>query len=278
MALKKMSPFVKWAGGKKQLIEKIRDRIPSEYNTYYEPFVGGGAVLFELRPKKAVINDVNEQLINIYRQLKAEPFAVIREIKNMDQQVCNKELYLSVREKYNQKIQNHELDVECAGMMIWLNKHCFNGLYRVNNKGFFNVPYNNRKLGSSIDETNIMNIGYFLRDADVDIRCEDFEKTCEKIKKGDFVYFDSPYIPVSVTASFTDYTKDGFTYDDHIRLAKLFKRLDSKGVKCMLSNNDVTLVYELYNGYNIEQVDVKRNINSIVNKRVGKEVIIRNYD
>lgn len=278
MAFKKMGPFVKWAGGKKQLLGKLWERTPNKFDTYYEPFIGGGAVLFELKPDKAVINDVNEQLMNVYMQLKADPRAVIRAVNRIDEQVCNKEFYLKMREQYNQKIQRHELDAECAGMMIWINKHCFNGLYRVNNKGLFNVPYNNKELGKSIDEANLMSIGYYLQEADVDIRCEDFEKTCERVKENDFVYFDSPYIPVSATASFTDYTKDGFTYDDHVRLAELFKKLDSKGVKVMLSNHNVDLVYELYDGFNIEPVDVKRNINSDASKRVGKEVIIRNYD
>ena len=273
-----MGPFVKWAGGKKQLLGKLWERTPNKFDTYYEPFIGGGAMLFELKPQKAVINDVNEQLINVYRQLKADPRAVIRAVNRIDEQVCNKDFYLAMREQYNQKIQKHELDAECAGMMIWINKHCFNGLYRVNNKGLFNVPYNNKELGKSIDEANLMSIGYYLQEADVDIRCEDFEKTCEGVKENDFVYFDSPYIPVSATASFTDYTKDGFTYDDHVRLSELFKRLDAKGVKVMLSNHNVDLVYELYDGYNIEQIDVKRNINSDASKRVGKEVIIRNYE
>lgn len=278
MAFKKMGPFVKWAGGKTQLLEKLYNRTPDSYGTYYEPFIGGGAVLLGVKPKKAVINDVNEQLINVYRQLKADPRAVIKAVKAIDEQVCNKEFYLLMRQKYNEKIQKKELDAECAGMMIWINKHCFNGLYRVNNKGLFNVPYNNKELGKSIDEANLMSIGYYLKESDVDIRCEDFEKACENVVANDFVYFDSPYIPVSETASFTDYTKDGFSYDDHVRLAELFKRLDAKGAKVMLSNHNVDLVYELYDGYNIEAVDVKRMINSDASKRTGKEVIIRNYE
>ncbi len=277
MALKKMGPFVKWAGGKKQLLEKIRQRVPDSYGTYYEPFVGGGAVLFDLKPQKAVINDVNEQLINVYRQLKKNPREVISIINDYDNMACNKELYLKMREKYNQKIQQGVLDAECAGLMIWINKHCFNGLYRVNNKGLFNVPYNNKATGKSIDELNLMSIGFFLLESDVEIHCSDFEKVCENVKAGDFVYFDSPYLPVSETAYFTDYTKDGFSMEDHKRLAMLFRRLDALGAKVMLSNHNVDLVYELYDGYKIEAVDVRRSINSDASKRVGKEVIITNY-
>lgn len=278
MSFKKMGPFVKWAGGKGQLLERIQMRTPNSYGTYYEPFIGGGAVLLGVKPKKAVINDTNEQLINVYRQLKADPRAVIRAVNELDQAgKCDKDFYLEIRARYNEKISNHELDAECAGLMIWINKHCFNGLYRVNSKGLFNVPYNNKQLGKSIDEANLMSIGYYLEHSQVDILCDDFEVACEQVKKGDFVYFDSPYVPVSETASFTDYTKDGFSLEDHKRLAELFKRLDGIGAKVMLSNHDVELVHELYDGYNIECVDVKRNINSDAKKRVGKEVIITNY-
>ncbi|MBD5487204.1 MAG: DNA adenine methylase [Lachnospiraceae bacterium] len=278
MAFKKMGPFVKWAGGKNQLLDKLHNRVPNSYGTYYEPFIGGGALLLNERPKKAIISDVNEQLINIYLQLKADPRAVIREVKRLDEGICDKDYYLVTREAYNKKIQAHELDAECAALMIWINKHCFNGLYRVNGKGLFNVPYNNKQTGNSIDEANLMSIGYFLKNSNVDILCQDFEITCDSAQAGDFVYFDSPYIPVSETANFTDYTKDGFTYEDHVRLAELYKRLADRGVKVMLSNHDVPLVYELYDGFKIENVDVRRSINSDAKKRVGKEVIITNYE
>ena len=224
MAFKKMGPFVKWAGGKNQLIDKLHDRVPNTYGTYFEPFIGGGALLLNERPERVVISDVNEQLINIYLQLQADPRAVIREVNRLDEGSCDKDYYLATREAYNKKIQAHELDAECAALMIWINKHCFNGLYRVNGKGLFNVPYNNKQTGKSIDEANLMSIGYFLEHSHVEILCQDFEKTCESAQAGDFVYFDSPYIPVSETANFTDYTKDGFTYEDHVRLAELYKR------------------------------------------------------
>ena len=151
--------------------------------------------------------------------------------------------------KYNEKITNNELDVECAALMIWINKHCFNGLYRVNNKGLFNVPYNNKQTGKSMDEVNLVNIGYYLSENKIDIRCQDFEELCEECKAGDFVYFDSPYLPESETAYFTDYTKDGFGKEDHERLAKLYRLLDSKGVMVMLSNNNVPLAHQLYEGF-----------------------------
>lgn len=278
MTSKKMGPFVKWAGGKKQLLEKLHERIPTSYERYYEPFIGGAALLLNETPSIAIVSDVNEQLINVYRQLKQDPMAVIREIHKLDEPPCSKEYYLSIRTAYNKKIQLHELDAECAGMMIWINKHCFNGLYRVNKKGLFNVPYNNNETGNSMDENNLINIGSYLKEADVQIICGDFEATCADIKAGDFVYFDSPYIPINQTANFTDYTKDGFSYQDHKRLAELFRRLDSLGAKVMLSNHNVDLVHELYAGFKIEAIDVRRSINRDATKRVGKEVIITNYE
>lgn len=272
------SPFVKWAGGKGQLLDKLKDRVPSTYGTYYEPFIGGGALFLELKPQRAVINDINEQLINIYRQLKIEPRNIIRAVRKIEETPCNKDYYLAMRERYNKKIADKELDAECSALMIWINKHCFNGLYRVNGKGLFNVPYNNNDRANSIDDVNLINIGYYLSTHNVGIECMDFEELCKDVKKGDFVYFDSPYVPVSETASFTDYTKDGFTLADHERLAELFKRLDSIGAKVMLSNHNVPLVHELYKGYYIEEIDVRRNINSNAKKRTGKELIITNYD
>lgn len=278
MAKTKMSPFVKWAGGKTQLLEKLQERAPASFETYYEPFVGGGAALLDLQPGKAVVNDVNEQLLNIYIQLKLDAEAVIAAVNAYDAAACDKDYYMSVRKAYNQKITAHELDAECAAMMIWINKHCFNGLYRVNSRGLFNVPYNNRKSGSSIDAENLRAIGRYLREAEIEIRHGDFEAACAAAKAGDFVYFDSPYVPVSETANFTDYTKDGFSLDDHGRLARLFRRLDCMGVQLMLSNHDVPLVHELYQGFKIDVIDVRRSINCDASKRVGREVIITNFD
>ena len=229
-----MEPFVKWAGGKRQLWNRIWDRTPNKFDTYYEPFVGGGAVLLNLQPAKAVISDTNEQLINVYRQLQKDARAVICKIKDLDKQICDQEYYLSLRAEYNEKIANRELDADCAAYMIWINKHCFNGLYRVNTKGLFNVPWNKKETGSSMDEDNLLAIGNYLKNNDINILCDDFENACKSIKEDDFVYFDSPYVPVSVTASFTDYTKDGFTYEDHVRLAGLYKKLSEKNVIAML--------------------------------------------
>lgn len=273
----KTKPFVKWVGGKRQLLSQLESRMPNIYNKYYEPFIGGGALLFDVQPRNAVINDINGQLLNEYQQLKVNPENVIMTIEKLDNIPCSKERYYLLRNRYNEKIQAKELDAECAALMIWLNKHCFNGLYRVNSKGLFNVPYNNRVNGTSIEAENLRNIGTYLKACAVEIREGDFEKACEDVQAGDFVYFDSPYVPVSKTANFTDYTKNGFTLEDHKRLAALFKRLDNLGANLLLSNNDVPIVHELYEGYKIESVGVRRGINSVASKRTGKEVIVTNY-
>lgn len=272
-----MVPFVKWAGGKRQLLDRLDEHLPAHYNRYFEPFVGGGALFLHLQPANAVINDINSQLLNVYQQLRDNADNVIEALKAFDEVNCDKEHYLDMRAQYNNKITNNELDAECAALMIWINKHCFNGLYRVNSKGLFNVPYNNKVNGPSMDEQNLRDIARLLNENNIEIREGDFETACEDIQPGDFVYFDSPYVPVSSTASFTDYTKDGFTYDDHVRLAKLYRRLSGMGVYTMLSNHDVDLVHRLYAGFNIIPTSVKRSINSNASKRTGKEVIITNY-
>ncbi len=272
-----MTPVLKWAGGKGQLLDAIHARMPDSYRNYYEPFLGGGAVFFSLAPKRAFVNDINEQLINLYRQLKAAPVAVVDMIEKLDAVPCDKAFYLDVRERYNLKISRRELDAECAALMVWTNKRCFNGLYRVNSKGLFNVPYNNRTNVRSISRKNALSIGSFLQSADISFSCGDFETACRNVSAGDFVYFDSPYAPVGDRASFTSYAKGGFTREDHERLAALFRRLDAIGAKLMLSNHDAPLVRRLYDGFSIQSLPVKRLINCDGKKRTGQEVLVTNY-
>ena len=274
----KTKPPIRWVGGKRKLLEQLKSKMPDTYNRYYEPFIGGGALFFDVQPENAVINDVNQQLLNVYHQLKINPEAVIVAIEELNKVPCDKERYYLVRECYNKKIQAQELDVQCAALMIWINMHCFNALYRVNKKGLFNVSYNNKVTCASFEVENLRNIGTYLQNSNVEIREGDFEKACEDVQPGDFVYFDSPYAPLNATETFTQYTKDGFGLEDHKRLADLFRRLDSLGAKLLLSNHDGELVRELYKGYKIESVDVQRMICSIASKRTTvKEVIITNY-
>lgn len=275
--MSELKPIIKWAGGKTQLLPILKSNLPSSYNTYYEPFIGGASLLFSLQPKRAIINDINPQLINLYKRVKNDVNSLIQKIENYDMVPSSKDFYLGQRELYNEKIKNNILDLESASLFLWLNKHCFNGLYRENSKGLFNVPYNNRNTGISIDVSNIKAISSFFNTCDITLLNQDFESVCVSVKKEDFVYFDSPYIPESSTANFTSYTKSGFSIDDHIRLSTLFKSLDSIGAKLMLSNNDVPLIYDLYRNYNIKSFEVKRMINRDSTKRKGKEVLITNY-
>lgn len=271
------APFVKWAGGKRQLLPQIKERMPQEYNNYYEPFVGGGAVTFELQPANALINDINKSLINAYKQICNAPDEFLKSVKRLDTGIWEdgKEYYYSLREYYNNKMIRAEYDVELAALFVFINKHCFNGLYRVNGKGLFNVPYNNSRR-ASVDEAVIMDVSEYLQG--VAIIEGDFEAACTGAKKGDFVFIDSPYAPLNPT-SFESYTKEGFDIESHIRLAKLYDELTARGCYCMLTNHNTELINELYGskGYKMDVISVKRMINSDASNRVGEEVIICNY-
>ena len=277
MSNSNIMPFVKWAGGKRQLLSQIKERMPEKYNNYFEPFVGGGAVTFELLPANAQINDINKALINAYRRICEVPEDFIKAINRLDNEMWEdgKKYYYSLREQYNDKLMKAEFDVELAALFVFINKHCFNGLYRVNGKGMFNVPYNNsRRL--SIDEDNIMSVSKYL--SSVTIKEGDFEDACSDAKKGDFVFIDSPYAPLNPT-SFESYTKEGFDIESHKRLSKLYDELTARGCYCMLTNHNTDLINELYGnkGYKIDVVSVKRMINSDASNRVGEEVVICNY-
>lgn len=277
MSNSSVAPFVKWAGGKRQLIPQIRERMPEKYNDYYEPFVGGGAVIFDLLPTNALINDINKALINTYRTICNEPDAFLKEVNRLDNDMWEdgKKYYYSIREHYNDKLMRSEYDVELAALFVFINKHCFNGLYRVNSKGLFNVPYNNSRR-VSVDEDVIIATSEYLRG--VTIIDGDFEQSCKNAKKGDFVFIDSPYAPLN-PASFESYTKEGFDIESHKRLAKLYDELTARGCYCMLTNHNTELINELYGNkdYKIDVVSVKRMINSDASNRVGEEVIICNY-
>ena len=275
----KISPFLKWVGGKTQLLEKIKSLAPTDYNTYYEPFIGGGAVLFGLMPKIAVINDKNTALINTYRQIKTNPKDIIELVNNHDSLVSKhgKDYYYEARNQFNHKLSYNLYDIECAALFVFINKHSFNGLYRVNKQGLFNVPYNNASNIKSIDEANIMNISEYLQT--VEIRNGDFEDSLSDVSEYDFVFIDSPYTVLSKT-SFTDYTKDGFSIEDHIRVSALIDRLTYKGVYVISTNHNTGIIKSLYDnkGYIMEEVSVKRYINSDASNRVGEEIIIRNFE
>ena len=270
-------PFVKWAGGKRQLLSKIQERIPENYNHYFEPFVGGGAVFFGTQPSKALINDINKALINTYQRICDSPKEFLSEVNKIDSEMWEdgKQYYYTIREHYNDKLMKSEYDVELAALFVFLNKHCFNGLYRVNGKGLFNVPYNNSRR-VSVNGYSIIEISKYLQG--ITIIDGDFEDACRDARKGDFVFLDSPYAPLNPT-SFESYTKEGFDIESHKRLAELYDELTTRGCYCMLTNHNTDLINELYGnkGYKIDVVSVRRMINSDASNRVGEEVIICNY-
>ena len=275
----KGKPFVKWAGGKRQIIDKLMMYAPYEYDTYFEPFVGGGALLFELSPKKAVINDYNDELMNVFRCIKDEnKFMKMCSELNHHEANHSEEYYYEIRNKDRDKTKFSKItDYKRAARTIYLNKACFNGLYRVNSKNEFNVPFNRKKQVNTYDGQNLGIIHSYLNFNDITILNVDFEEAVKSAKKGDFIYFDPPYD--SETSTFNSYTENGFGKEEQIRLSKVFKELDERGCYVMLSNHNTTLINELYKGYYIHLIEAKRNINANGRKR-GKveEVIITNYE
>lgn len=273
-------PFIKWAGGKRQLLPQIKELMPAEYNKYFEPFVGGGALFFELQPKKAVINDTNTALINVYKQVKEHPNDVILSINactkkynNLTSDEERRKFYYDFRETLNWSITEGFFEPIVVAIFIVLNKLGYNGLYRVNSKGQYNVPWNKKKqLELSKEEyiNNLLNVSKALKNTT--ILNLDFEESLKGVRKGDFVFFDSPYYD-----TFDTYQKGGFSEENHIRLARLYKKLSDRGVYCMLTNSNTKFIKDLYKGYNIKVIDVKRMINCDGKSRVGQEVIITNY-
>lgn len=277
---KRIKPILKWAGGKRQLLSKIVPDIEqnlTDESTYFEPFLGGAAVLFSLQPKKAIVNDYNQELINMYKTVKDYPNELIHELKKHKN---TKDHFYETRKLDRKECFRKMSSPMVAARMIYLNKTCFNGLYRVNSKGHFNVPFANNKNPLIVDTATIKGVSNYFKNNDIYFLNLDFEKAVETAKKGDYVYFDPPYIPLSSTASFTSYTKKSFNMKDQIRLRDLAKRLKIKGVNFTISNSDTKEVRELYSDENyffIETVSVSRNINSNAKKRNGvTEVLIRN--
>lgn len=274
---KPVQPFVKWAGGKRQLLSEISARLPKVYKNYFEPFVGGGALFFNLAPQNATINDINSALINAYQQIRDNPASVIAALEKVDAAHENstdpKAYYYDMREQYNLRLSTKTYDAQTAALLIFVNKHCFNGLYRVNAKGQFNVPFNG-SVRNSFSEENIYASSRLLENTN--IISGDFEAACAGAEAGDFIFFDSPYAPLNPT-SFEAYTKEGFSKEEHIRLANLFNRLSEAGCYCMLTNHDTPFIRELYAAYTIETISVHRFINSDATNRKGVELIIKNY-
>lgn len=274
-----IAPLIKWAGGKRQLRTQLIDRLPDGWGTYYEPFIGGGALLVELanlhRLFGAVIGDKNPELVNLYTVVKSDPEALLTELS--DEKFRNDEhSFNHLRAEFNLLIGTKKHAVERAALLVYLNKHSYNGLWRVNRKGKYNVPFGRHTRLTLPAAQSIERFSRMLQD--VMIRHADFERIVQKARAGDFVYFDPPYHPLSKTAGFTDYTTGGFTFDDQERLARLFRKLSGRGVWLMLSNSKCPEVEALYEGFTIHTVGAKRYINCNGRKRSGAfEIIVTNY-
>ncbi|MBF0819047.1 DNA adenine methylase [Streptococcus acidominimus] len=275
---KNLQPFTKWTGGKRQLLSTIKSLMPDSYNNYFEPFVGGGALFFELSPQTACINDFNSELINCYQQIKDNPTELI-DLLMKHQRNNSKDYYLDLRSvDRDERIYSMSATERAARIMYMLRVN-FNGLYRVNSKNQFNVPYGRYKNPKIVDDTLILAISDYLNKNKIQILNSDFEEAVKFVKSGDFVYFDPPYIPLSETSAFTSYTHEGFSYEDQIRLRDTFKALSEKRAFVMLSNSSSPLVEELYKDFYIHKVEAIRT-NGAKSSSRGKisEIIVTNYE
>lgn len=273
-----LQPFTKWTGGKRQLLGELRSYMPETYGRYFEPFVGGGALFFDLAPEKAVINDFNEELINTYLQIKNNPAELI-DLLIKHKENNSKDYYLKLRSADRDGRISRMTGVERAARILYMLRVDFNGLYRVNSKNQFNVPYGRYKNPKIVDVDLLHQISNYLNENDVEILQTDFADAVEDAQTGDFVYFDPPYIPLNETSSFTSYTHEGFSYEEQIRLRDTFKELTDRGVYAMLSNSSSHLVEELYQEFNIHYVEATRT-NGAKSSSRGKisEIIVTNYE
>jgi DNA adenine methylase len=265
-------PFLKWAGGKQQLMESILAKKPASFSRFVEPMVGGGAVLFSLAPERALINDLNEELISAYLQVKESPAEVHEQLMLLAQ---DSETYYRLRRSDRDEGLNTWPAAKRAARTIYLNKLGYNGLYRVNSSGQFNVPYSKRsnvrfELSEILESSRIL--------ANCEITNGTYLDVLERLDENDWVYFDPPYLPITETSKFTEYTSGGFHWDDHVRLKEACDNLNARGIKFLLSNSHAVQILNLYSEYNISVVFARRNINSDSSKR-GRipEVLISNY-
>lgn len=279
-----LKPFIKWAGGKRQLLPEITKRLPDNFNNYYEPFVGGGALFMHLAKNRTIINDTSKELMDSYRCIKKNPRKLIKELDIHYQNHLRTKTpldYFELVKFWDRKeTWNNENEFIKSARLIYLNKTCFNGLYRVNKQGLFNTPYNQKdNLANLYDRENILNIHNFLKTSRVKILNVDFEKACSTAKIGDFIFFDPPYDNLTEeNKTFNGYSKEQFTRSDQIRLRDLAVELKNKGCYVMLTNHNTTFINDLYKDeFYFHVVEAKRSINANGKKRIGEEMIICSY-
>lgn len=269
-----LAPIVKWAGGKAKLLPEIEARMPTVYRRYFEPFFGGGALYFRIAPRVAIINDWNRDLVNVYRCVAWNVEAVIRRLRDHEGR-HGRDHYYATREAWNDRDRTWG-DVDRAAAFIYLNKTCFNGLWRVNRSGGFNVPMGRYKNPPILRPERLRAAGAQLRHAE--IHTGDYRDAVERAEAGDFLYFDPPYQPLTKTSNFVSYTEKNFGEDEQRNLANVARSLDARGCSVMLSNSDTPFIRKLYRGFKIEKVMCPRAINSKASSRGAvAEVLIRNY-
>ncbi len=273
---KLVAPVVKWVGGKRQLLDEITSLLPKRITSYCEPFLGGGAVLFSIQPSKAIVNDLNGDLIAVYEIIRDDVESLITDLRKHEN---TSEYFYAIRDLDRDKEAYQAMSkVECASRLIYLNKTCFNGLFRVNSSGEFNSPFGHYKNPNIVNEPVLRAVSKYFSSGNITFCNEDFAVTLSRVGKGGFVYLDPPYDPVSDTASFTGYNKGGFDRNEQIRLKQCCDELTQRGIKFLLSNSATEFIKELYKDYNISIVQAKRAINSDASKRGSiEEVLIRNY-
>jgi len=261
-------PILKWVGGKTQMINELIKKTPKNYNRYIEPFFGGGALFFYLKPIDAIISDSNPELVNLYISIRDNVDRVISLLKDYEKRNTPSEFY-EIRQLHWQSLDKND----AAARTIYLNKTCFNGLYRVNKKGQFNVPYGKYKNPNICDEVNLRNVSFELRNTKI-LEGDYKEVLRRNACEGDFIFLDPPYLPISTFSDFKRYTKEQFYEEDHQELAAMVHALVNKGCHVIHTNSNHPLVHELYKGYQIQIVNTKRNINSDGAKRNGEDVIV----
>ncbi len=273
-----VNPILKWVGGKRQLLNEIIPLIPHHTTNYVEPFVGGGAVFFELQPKKGTINDYNEELMNVYKIVRDYPDELIKELEHHKEH-NNEEYYYEIRALDRTSNYDKMSEISRAARIVYLNKTCYNGLYRVNSSGQFNSPYGRYKNPNIVNAPTIKAMSKYLNNNNITIMSGDYKYALKGLRKGAFVYFDPPYLPISTSSSFTGYTEGGFTLEQQKELKAECDKLNKRGIKFLLSNSDHTIIKDLYKDYNIKIVQAKRAINSKGNKRGEiNEVLVFNYE
>lgn len=281
-----VAPILKWVGGKRQILDEIKQYVPEKFNTYHEPFLGGGAVLFDLQPDRALANDVNPELMNVYMVIKNNVEELIQTLKRHDQcyrrppEAAARKYFYRIRELDRSEAAYNQLTpVQKAARTIFLNRTCFNGLFRVNRAGQFNTPFGYYKNPNIINEKTVRAVSDYFNRAAIKLCCEDFEIVLKQASEGDFVYLDPPYDPLSDTASFTEYDRGGFGSKEQIRLSRVCQNLDQRGIMFLLSNSATDFVNELYRKYPIETIQARRAVNARGDGR-GEvdEVLVRNFE